>query len=68
MGYKTMVSPYAVRSSSPRSKSISTMLFAFLLSVEDEILPLLPHMMQQSRVRVLALNYVPFMYGSWPWV
>jgi hypothetical protein len=68
MGYKTMVSPYAVRSSSPRSKSISTMLFFFLLSVEDEALTLLPHMMQQSQVRVLALNFVPFMYGAWPWV
>ena len=68
MGYKTMVSPYAVRSSSPRPKSISTRLFAFLLSVEDEALTLLPHMMQQIQVRVLALNFVPFMYGSWPWV
>jgi hypothetical protein len=36
--------------------------------VEDEVPTLLPHMMQQSQVRVLALDFVPFMDGAWPWV
>ena len=70
MGYETMASPSAVRSGSPVFKAASTLLFAFPLSVTDEVATLLPPMMQQSQVRVLVLHFVPFVHGarSWMWI
>jgi hypothetical protein len=70
MGYETMAPPSAVRSGSPVFKATSTLLLAFSLSVTDEMSMLLPHMMQQSQVRVLALHFVPFVHGarSWMWI
>ena len=70
MGYETMAPPSAVRSGSPLFKASSTILFTFPLSMVNEVSTLLPHMMQQSQVRVLALHFVPFVHGarSWMWI
>jgi hypothetical protein len=68
MGYKSMAPPYAVRSDSRLFKAASTILFSFPFSVGDEVPTLLPHMMQQRQVRVLALHFAPFVHGAWAWL
>lgn len=68
MGYKIMAPPYTVRRGSPLFKAASTILFSFPLSVGDEVSTLLPHMMQQSQVRMRALHFAPFVHGAWAWL